>query len=110
MRRQARDAEDLDPHDDREVRDGIARLRHALRHVAEQRGTQLADDLAQDCGISQDKSQSKPGSSGTAPACWPNPKAAGDRCIIRKLIHRTSKTRRRVGSLPWLSARLSVTT
>jgi len=54
MRRQARDAEGLDPHDDREVRDGIARLRHALRHVAERRGTQLADDLAQDCGISLD--------------------------------------------------------
>ena len=54
MRRQARDAEGLDTHDDREVRDGIARLRHALRHVAEQRGTQLADDLAQDCGINLD--------------------------------------------------------
>ncbi|WP_122445477.1 hypothetical protein [Mycobacterium attenuatum] len=54
IRRQAREAEGFDPHDDRDVRDGAARLRYALRQVAQQRGAELADDLAHDCGISLD--------------------------------------------------------
>jgi hypothetical protein len=36
------------------VRGGIARLRHALRHVAEKRGAQLANELGQDCSIRLD--------------------------------------------------------